>query len=55
MQRVFAETHPDAEMMLMGVEEPKCRIHAPNESGDPSEIETMTPADALFLEKYATA
>ena len=47
------ETFPDAEMMIMGVEEPKCLIHAPNESVDPSEIENMALTEALFLEKYA--
>jgi acetylornithine deacetylase/succinyl-diaminopimelate desuccinylase-like protein len=52
---VFAETYPDAEIMLMGVEEPKCLIHAPNESVDPSEIENMALSEALFLEKYAEA
>ena len=52
---VFAETYPDAEIMLMGVEEPKCLIHAPNESVDPSEIEHIALAEALFLEQYAKA
>jgi len=52
---VFAETFPDAEIFLMGVEEPKCLIHAPNESVDPSEIEHLALAEALFLEKYAEA
>src|SRR4051794_4824459 len=52
---VFAETYPEAEIMLMGVEEPKCLIHAPNESVDPSEIENMALAEALFLARYATA
>jgi acetylornithine deacetylase/succinyl-diaminopimelate desuccinylase-like protein len=46
---VFQETYPDAEIMLLGVEEPKCLIHAPNESVDPSEIEHMALAEALFL------
>ena len=32
---VLAETYPDAEIMLLGVEEPKCLIHAPNESVRP--------------------
>jgi cysteinylglycine-S-conjugate dipeptidase len=50
---VFAETYPDAEIFLMGVEEPKCLIHAPNESVDPTEIEHLALAEALFLEKYA--
>ena len=52
---VLADTYPDAEIMLMGVEEPKCLIHAPNESVDPSEIEHLALAEALFLEKYAEA
>ena len=46
---VLAETYPDAEIMLLGVEEPKCLIHAPNESVDPSEIEHIALAEALFL------
>jgi acetylornithine deacetylase/succinyl-diaminopimelate desuccinylase-like protein len=50
---VLAETYPDAEMMLLGVEEPRCLIHAPNESVDPSEIENIALAEALFLTRYA--
>ena len=50
---VLAETYPDAEIMLLGVEEPRCLIHAPNESVDPSEIEQIALAEALFLQKYA--
>jgi cysteinylglycine-S-conjugate dipeptidase len=50
---VLAETYPDAEIMLFGVEEPRCLIHAPNESVDPSEIEHIALAEALFLERYA--
>lgn len=46
---VFAETYPDAEIMLIGVEEPKCLIHAPNESVDPTEIEHVALAEAVFL------
>jgi cysteinylglycine-S-conjugate dipeptidase len=52
---VLAETYPDAEIFLMGVEEPKCLIHAPNESVDPAEIEHLALAEALFLERYAEA
>lgn len=52
---VFAETFPDAEIFLMGVEEPRCLIHAPNESVDPAEIEHVALAEALFLERYAQA
>ncbi|WP_378736754.1 dipeptidase [Nocardia brasiliensis] len=50
---VFADTYPAAEIMLLGVEEPKCLIHAPNESVDPAEIEHMALAEALFLLNYA--
>ncbi|WP_435845685.1 hypothetical protein [Streptomyces exfoliatus] len=44
---------PDAEIALIGVEEPGCLIHAPNESVDPSEIEHMALAEALFLSRFA--
>ncbi|MEU6271336.1 dipeptidase [Streptomyces populi] len=50
---VLAGTYPRAEIVLMGVEEPKCLIHAPNESVDPSEIEHMAHVEALFLRAYA--
>lgn len=50
---VFQDTFPSAEIMLMGVEEPRCLIHAPNESVDPSEIEHMALVEALFLRDYA--
>jgi acetylornithine deacetylase/succinyl-diaminopimelate desuccinylase-like protein len=52
---VLAETFPDAEIFLMGVEEPRCLIHAPNESVDPTEIEHVALAEALFLDRYAQA
>jgi hypothetical protein len=45
---------PDAEIMLTGVEEPRCLTHAPNESVDPAEIEHMALAEALFLANYPT-
>ena len=41
--------------MLLGVEEPLCLIHAPNESVDPSEIANMALVEALFLQRYAEA
>jgi acetylornithine deacetylase/succinyl-diaminopimelate desuccinylase-like protein len=50
---VFAQTFPTAEIILMGVEEPRCLIHAPNESVEPSEIEHMAHVEALFLQNYA--
>jgi len=52
LSNVFAETFPGAEVFLMGVEEPRCLIDAPNESVDPSEIEHIALAEALFLERY---
>ena len=51
---VFADTYPDAELVLMGVEEPLALIHAPNESVDPGEIERMALTEAVFLERYAS-
>jgi acetylornithine deacetylase/succinyl-diaminopimelate desuccinylase-like protein len=52
---VFADTYPDAEIILMGVEEPLALIHAPNESVDPREISAMALTEALFLQRYAAA
>jgi cysteinylglycine-S-conjugate dipeptidase len=52
---VLHETFPSAEIMLVGVEEPHCLIHAPNESVDPAEIEHMALAEALFLASYRAA
>jgi acetylornithine deacetylase/succinyl-diaminopimelate desuccinylase-like protein len=49
------ETYPEAEIMLIGVEEPLCRIHAPNESVDPAEIENIAFAEALFLQRLGRA
>jgi cysteinylglycine-S-conjugate dipeptidase len=51
---VLSETFPEAEILLLGVEEPRCLIHAPNESVDPGEIERIALAEALFLKSYAT-
>ena len=50
---VFQETFPDAEIMLLGVCEPECRIHAPNESVHPSEVENMALVVAGFLREFA--
>jgi len=49
----FAEACPEAELILMGVEEPLALIHAPNESVDPAEIAAMALTEALFLQRYA--
>jgi acetylornithine deacetylase/succinyl-diaminopimelate desuccinylase-like protein len=50
---VFADTYPEAEILLLGVEEPLALIHAPNESVDPGEISALAEALALFLRRYA--
>jgi len=50
---VFADTFPDAEIIMMGVEEPQALIHAPNESVDPTEIAAMSLVEARFLQFYA--
>ncbi|WP_433796979.1 dipeptidase [Actinoplanes sp. CA-252034] len=49
---VFAATYPEAEILLIGVEEPLAAIHAPNESVDPGEIARLAHAEALFLKHY---
>lgn len=49
----LADALPSAEIMLLGVEEPRCLIHAPNESVDPTEIERIALAQALLLEQLA--
>lgn len=51
---VFADTYPDAEIILLGVEEPLALIHAPNESVDPGEISAVAESLALFFQRYAT-
>jgi cysteinylglycine-S-conjugate dipeptidase len=45
----LAELVPDAEILLLGVEEPDSRIHAPNESVHPDELQRTALALALFL------
>ncbi|MFE0748880.1 dipeptidase [Gordonia sp. NPDC058843] len=49
---VLQSLFPEAEIMLFGVEEPQCLIHAPNESVDPSEIERIALAEAIFLRDF---
>ena len=50
---LLQQTMPEAEILMFGPEEPTCMIHAPNESVDPSEIEHMALAEALFLRDFA--
>ena len=46
------EKYPNAEIILYGVEEPKAVIHSANESVDPTEIEAVAIAEALFLTRF---
>ena len=45
----LAELVPTAEIMLLGVEEPASRIHAPGESVDPEELRRTALTQALFI------
>lgn len=49
---VLSEAVPRAEIALLGVEEPQCRIHAPNESVDPAEIRRTALAEAILLSSF---
>jgi cysteinylglycine-S-conjugate dipeptidase len=44
--------HPESEVLLIGVEDPSCRIHAPNESVAPAELERAAVGVALFLQGH---
>ena len=44
--------YPNAEIALYGATEPRCTIHSPNESVDPTEIEHIAIAEALFLLRH---
>lgn len=52
---VLQAQYPAAEILLFGIEEPRSRIHAPDESVDPREIERTALAEARFLRAYAAA
>jgi acetylornithine deacetylase/succinyl-diaminopimelate desuccinylase-like protein len=51
----FLEALPGAEMILWGPEEPRCAIHAPDESVDLGELERCVLAEALFIAALADA
>ena len=51
--RTLADTYPHAEIILLGVAEPRARAGESNESVDPAEIELLALAEALFLGRYA--
>lgn len=52
---VLARQYPEAEILLLGVEEPGCLIHAPNESVAPSEIASIAVGEALFFRRLGRA
>ncbi|MFE7747989.1 dipeptidase [Streptomyces sp. NPDC057428] len=49
----LAGLYPQAEILLIGLSEPEAQIHAVNESVSPEELERLSVAEALFLQKYA--
>lgn len=49
----LAQIVPEAEVMLLGVEEPASRIHGPDESVHPDELRRTALAQALFLVELA--
>ncbi len=46
--------HPDAEILLIGVEEPACHIHAADESVDPGELARTAEGVALMLQELGS-
>lgn len=48
----LADLYPRAEILLTGLSEPQAQIHAVDESVSPEELERMSVAEALFLQKY---
>jgi acetylornithine deacetylase/succinyl-diaminopimelate desuccinylase-like protein len=55
LTNVLHQALPHAEILMLGIEEPACLIHAPNESVSPDEIERHAHAEALFFERLAGA
>ncbi|MFE2567649.1 dipeptidase [Streptomyces mirabilis] len=51
----LASLYPHAEILLIGLSEPKAQIHAVNESVSPDELERLSVTEALFLQKYAAS
>lgn len=49
----LAGLYPEAEILLIGLSEPKAQIHAVNESVSPQELERLSVTEALFLRNYA--
>ncbi|MET8684904.1 dipeptidase [Streptomyces sp. NPDC004732] len=51
----LSSLYPRAEILLIGLSEPEAQIHAVNESVSPEELERLSVAEALFLQKYAAS
>jgi acetylornithine deacetylase/succinyl-diaminopimelate desuccinylase-like protein len=51
LSNVLADTFPEAEVILTGVEEPLALAHSADESVDPTEIRAMAHTEALFLQR----
>lgn len=51
----LAALYPQAEILLIGLSEPEAQIHAVDESVSPEELERLSVAEALFLQKYAAS
>jgi cysteinylglycine-S-conjugate dipeptidase len=49
----LASLYPEAEILLIGLSEPKAQIHAVNESVSPEELRQLAVAEAHFLVNYA--
>jgi acetylornithine deacetylase/succinyl-diaminopimelate desuccinylase-like protein len=49
----FAETYPDAAILVTGVEDPDTRAHGPNEGLHMAEFERVCVAEALLLQRLA--
>ena len=49
----FAETYPDASILVTGVEDPDTRAHGPNEGLHLAEFERVCVAEALLLDRLA--
>ncbi|MER6975507.1 dipeptidase [Streptomyces carpinensis] len=49
----LASLYPKAEILLIGLSEPKAQIHGVNESVSPQELERLSLTEALFLIGYA--
>ncbi|GAA2673443.1 dipeptidase [Streptomyces lunalinharesii] len=49
----LAGLYPEAEILLIGLSEPEAQIHAVNESVSPDELQRLSLAEALFLQRFA--